>query len=206
MCIRDSAYVESNVGVGSNIVLDGDTGIITATEFRGDGSNLVGVLTSLQNATDQGAESNVTIELTNDETSLIASGNVTVAGNVTAATFIGDGSQLTGIAANLQAITDNGNVTSNTVQFTNTGTSLTASGTIEAAAVQVNGLDVALDQDMASNAARIGVLETDLASNVTRVTNLEAANTVQESLINNCLLYTSPSPRDATLSRMPSSA
>ena len=26
------------------------------------------------------------------------------------------------------------------------------------------------------------------------------------SLLNNCLLYTSPSPRDATLSRMPSSA
>ena len=27
-----------------------------------------------------------------------------------------------------------------------------------------------------------------------------------EILVNNCLLYTSPSPRDATLSRMPSSA
>ena len=26
------------------------------------------------------------------------------------------------------------------------------------------------------------------------------------NLVNNCLLYTSPSPRDATLSRMPSSA
>ena len=129
--VNGNAYVESNVGVGSTIVLDGDTGIITATEFRGDGSNLVGVLTSLQNATEQGSESNVTIELTNDETSLIASGNVTVAGNVTASTFVGDGSQLTGIATNLQAITDNGNVTSNTVQFTNTGTSLTASGNIE---------------------------------------------------------------------------
>ena len=28
----------------------------------------------------------------------------------------------------------------------------------------------------------------------------------QTTLINDCLLYTSPSPRDATLSRMPSSA
>ena len=27
-----------------------------------------------------------------------------------------------------------------------------------------------------------------------------------ETVVNNCLLYTSPSPRDATLSRMPSSA
>ena len=183
--VNGNAYVESNVGVGSNIVLDGDTGIITATEFRGDGSNLSGVLTSLQNATDQGSTSNATIQLTNADTSLVASGNVVISGNVTSLTFIGDGSQLTGIATNLQSITDNGNVTSNTVQFTNTGTSLTASGTIEAAAVQVNGLDVALDQDMSSNAARVAALETELASNVTRVTNLEAANTVQESLINN---------------------
>jgi uncharacterized coiled-coil protein SlyX len=177
--------VESNVGVGSTIELDGDTGIITATEFRGDGSNLSGVLTSLQNATDQGSTSNATIQLSNPDTSLVASGNVVISGNVTSLTFIGDGSQLTGVATNLQAITDNGNVTSNTVQFTNTGTSLTASGTIKAVAVQVNGLDVALDQDMTSNAGRVSVLETDLTSNVTRVTNLEAANVVQETLITN---------------------
>ena len=183
--VSGNAYVESNVGVGSTIELDGDTGIITATEFRGDGSNLAGVLTSLQNATEQGSTSDATIQLTNPDTSLVASGNVVISGNVTSLTFIGDGSQLTGVATNLQAITDNGNVTSNTVQFTNTGTSLTASGTIKAAAVQVNGLDVAFDQDMTSNAGRIGVLETDLTSNVTRVTNLEAANVVQETLITN---------------------
>ncbi|MEK9907158.1 MAG: hypothetical protein VW540_05195, partial [Gammaproteobacteria bacterium] len=119
------------MGVGSNIVLDGDTGIITATEFRGDGSNLVGVLTSLENATQEGNTTSTTVQFTNADTSLVASGNVVVTGNVTASTFVGDGSQLTGIATNLQAITDNGNVTSNTVQFTNTGTSLTASGNIE---------------------------------------------------------------------------
>jgi len=32
------------------------------------------------------------------------------------------------------------------------------------------------------------------------------ANTVQVRQLGDCLLYTSPSPRDATLSRMPSSA
>ena len=37
------------------------------------------------------------------------------------------------------------------------------------------------------------------------VTNLELALT-EEGLDRSCLLYTSPSPRDATLSRMPSSA
>ena len=36
--------------------------------------------------------------------------------------------------------------------------------------------------------------------------NLGAAHLVLSSLENTCLLYTSPSPRDATLSRMPSSA
>ena len=41
--VNGNAYVESNVGVGSNIELDGDTGIITATEFRGDGSQLTGL-------------------------------------------------------------------------------------------------------------------------------------------------------------------
>ena len=129
--VDGNAYVESNVGIGSNIFLDGDTGIITATEFRGDGSNLVGVLTSLENATQEGNTTSTTVQFTNADTSLVASGNVVVTGNVTASTFVGDGSQLTGIATNLQAITDNGNVTSNTVQFTNTDTSLTASGNIE---------------------------------------------------------------------------
>ena len=42
---------------------------------------------------------------------LIVSGRVVASGNVEASSFIGDGSQLTNIASNLQAITDNGNVT-----------------------------------------------------------------------------------------------
>ena len=35
---------------------------------------------------------------------------------------------------------------------------------------------------------------------------LNNAKIRQTGLVNDCLLYTSPSPRDATLSRMPSSA
>ena len=34
----------------------------------------------------------------------------------------------------------------------------------------------------------------------------KTVNEMREALAKNCLLYTSPSPRDATLSRMPSSA
>ena len=40
---------------------------------------------------------------------------------------------------------------------------------------------------------------------VTLVTNLKTERSAMD-VFNNCLLYTSPSPRDATLSRMPSSA
>ena len=38
-----------------------------------------------------------------------------------------------------------------------------------------------------------------------RKPSIEQARTPTQ-IVNNCLLYTSPSPRDATLSRMPSSA
>ena len=37
-------------------------------------------------------------------------------------------------------------------------------------------------------------------------TYLQSGNVVFDSVSGTCLLYTSPSPRDATLSRMPSSA
>ena len=67
-----------------------------------------------------------TVQFTNTGTSLVASGAVE------AVSFVGSGSQLTGIKQTLQAITDVANVTSNTVQFTNTGTSLVALGTVEA--------------------------------------------------------------------------
>ena len=70
---------------------------------------------------------------------LIVTGRTVVSGNVEASSFIGDGSQLTNIASNLQAITDNGNVTSNSIQFTNTGTSIKASGTIEAVSFTGDG-------------------------------------------------------------------
>ena len=42
------------------------------------------------------------------------------------------------------------------------------------------------------------------AIEVTKIINLSKAKEIQKG--DDCLLYTSPSPRDATLSRMPSSA
>jgi len=58
---------------------------------------------------------------------------VEVGGNVVAGYLYGDGSNITGISSNLDQIVNNGNVTSNTVQFSNAITSLTATSNIEVA-------------------------------------------------------------------------
>jgi uncharacterized coiled-coil protein SlyX len=111
---------------------------------------------------------------------LIVSGRVVASGNVEASSFKGDGSQLTNIASNLQAITDNGNVTSNTVQFTNTGTSLVASGTVEAFSFVGSGAQLT---DIASNLEQIvnngnvtsnTILLTDATTGLVATGNVEA--------------------------------
>ena len=110
---------------------------------------------------------------------LIVSGRVVASGNVEASSFIGDGSQLTNIASNLQAITDNGNVTSNTIQFTNTGTSLVASGTVEAASFVGDGSQLT---NIASNLQAI-TDNGNVTSNTIQFTNtgtsLVASGTVE---------------------------
>ena len=57
--------------------------------------------------------------------------SVNVNGNVQASTFIGDGSLLTGLASNLHQVTENGNVTSNTIQFTNATTGFVTTSNID---------------------------------------------------------------------------
>jgi uncharacterized protein YeeX (DUF496 family) len=53
-----------------------------------------------------------------------------VAGRVKATSFEGDGSLLTGVASTLSDVVNNGNVTSNTVQFTNTDTGIVTTGNV----------------------------------------------------------------------------
>ena len=115
--------------------------------YVGDGSLLTGIAGassafSFQDTSDRGNTTSNTIQFTNTITSLTTSGNVIVAGNVTASSFYGDGTTLTGITLS----TD---MTSNVIRISNLETNLTA------------------------NSVRIGSLETDLTSNATRVTNLE---------------------------------
>jgi len=79
---------------------------------------------NLQAVTDMGNVTTHTVEFTNPTTSIVASGNVVVTGNVVAGYLYGDGSNITGISStsNLQVVSDTGNVTSNTIQFTNATT------------------------------------------------------------------------------------
>ena len=98
---------------------------------------------SVDTITFVGASSNTVIDTTtgslgvgvdvNGPTSnLHVVGNAFVSSNLTVSgKFIGDGSALTGISSNLQVITDFGNVTSNTVQFTNATTGFVTTANVE---------------------------------------------------------------------------
>jgi hypothetical protein len=92
---------------------------------------LVTATAALEQTVNLGNVTSNTVQFTNAATSLVASGNVVVTGNVTADHFVGDGSNITGISSTLQAITDSGNVTSNTVQFSNAITGFVTTANIE---------------------------------------------------------------------------
>ncbi|QOR60257.1 hypothetical protein, partial [Bathycoccus sp. RCC716 virus 1] len=115
--------------------------ITTSGFFIGDGSKLTnipgvsGTAFTLQQTTTQGNVTTNTVEFQNSVTSLDASGNVLVSGNVTAANFYGDGTTLTGVALS----TD---LESNAERI----------GTLESNVVD-------LTSNLSSNAERIGTLE-----------------------------------------------
>jgi len=113
--ITGNAYVSSNLAIGGVMTM----GVVNVAARH-----------NLQAVTDMGNVTTHTVQFSNAITSLTAASNVVVTGNVTADHFVGDGSNITGISSTLQAITDSGNVTSNTVQFSNAITSLTAASNI----------------------------------------------------------------------------
>jgi hypothetical protein len=135
--VIDTLTGKIGVGVDSpeaNLHVVGNSYVSTNLELGGTlimGTVNVEAQHSLEAVTATGNTTPLTLEFTNPTTSLVASGNVEVAGNVTAGYLYGDGSNISGISSTLQAITDSGNVTSNTVQFTNATTSLVASGNVE---------------------------------------------------------------------------
>ena len=135
--------------------------ITTSGFFIGDGSKLTGIsgasaAFTLQETSDRGNTTSSTIQFTNPITSLTTSGNVIVAGNVTASTFYGDGTTLTGVALSADLadnVTRIGNLESN---LTNNSTRISI-----------------LESNLADNVTRIGNLESNLVSNASRISTLE---------------------------------
>jgi hypothetical protein len=118
--------------VGSNLYVDDtDSNVLvvngnvkTTGSYYGDGSKLTGLVTTLQDVTDNGNTTSNTLQLTNATTGLVIDSNLVVGGNVTATTFLGDGGLLSNLVTTLQDVSDNGNTTSNTLQLTNATTGL----------------------------------------------------------------------------------
>ena len=129
------------------------TGNIHALKFIGSGAGLTSIPSSAISGTlsqwSDGANSDVYIASnvgignvhTLTSNTLQVGGNLyvrdtdanvlTVNGNVVASYFEGDGSKLSGIVTDLQGVTDNGNVTTNVVQFSNVTTGLVTTANIE---------------------------------------------------------------------------
>ena len=134
--VLGNSYVSTNLELGGTLIM---------------GTVNVEAQHSLEAVTATGNITPLTVEFTNATTSLVASGNVVVTGNVTADHFVGDGSNITGISSTLQAITDSGpgaNVTSNTVQFSNAIT-----GFVTTANVEVGTANLFVD----TSSSRVGI-------------------------------------------------
>src|SRR5210317_174934 len=118
--------------------------ITTSGYFIGDGSKLTNVTVTLQETSDRGNTTSNTIQFTNPVTSLTTSGNVIVAGNVTASKFYGDGTTLNGVALSVDLTN---NVTRISILESNLADNVTRIGNLES--------------NLVSNASRISTLENE---------------------------------------------
>ena len=112
----------TGLSVTNNVLVGGN---VTASSFIGDGGLLSNIASNLHQIALNGNITSETIILDGDITGLNVTNNVLVGGNVTATSFRGDGGLLSNIAATLQEVSDNGNTTTNTLQFTNSHTAFT---------------------------------------------------------------------------------
>jgi len=127
-----------------NVVVAGN---VTAAYLYGDASNVTGIASNLHQIVENGNVTSNTVQFTNATTGIVVESNIVVAGNVTAAFLYGDVSNVTGIASNLHQIVENGNVTSNTVQFTNATTGLVTTANVEIGGELTVTGNVAVDTD-----------------------------------------------------------
>ena len=153
-----------------------DINLTSGAKFIGDGSALTGIagtgggVGNLQQVTDQHNSTTNTVDLTNTGTSLTTSGTIISSGNITAPSFIGSGTSLTGIAL---AIDTSSNAARVSVLETDLTSNATRVGVLETDLTSNASRVSVLETELTSNATRVGVLETDLTSNVSRVSELE---------------------------------
>jgi hypothetical protein len=150
--------------------------ITTSGFFIGDGSKLTGIsgasaAFTLQETTDRGNTTSNVVQFTNTITSLTTSGNVIVAGNVTASNFYGDGTTLDGVALSVDLTN---NVTRISILESNLADNVTRIGNLESNLADNVTRIGNLESNLTNNSTRISILESNLADNVTRIGNLES--------------------------------
>jgi hypothetical protein len=123
------AYLSGNVGIGTDVTTERleISGNVKATHFVGDGGLLSNIATTLNAIVNQGNTTSNTVQFTNADTGIVATGNIVVEEG---GFFVGDGSKLVNIPTDFESIIVNGNTTSNVVFFANTNVAIQASGNI----------------------------------------------------------------------------
>ena len=212
-----AATVGGNLTVTGNLQVDGTTTTINSTSYTVDDKNIT--LASGAGSSSAADGGGITIDGANatwnyvhsttswDSNKAIRSTNGFVGpltGNVTGNTS-GTAATVTGAAQS--AITSVGTLTALTVD----DITIDSSTISDAGDLTITGETIALRTDSSSLATALSI---DAAHNTTLAghlivdgnTTLGNADTDTVTIPGPCLLYTSPSPRDGLLSRMPSSA
>ena len=106
----------SRIGIGTDTPLfnldvhgTANVGVLTVTSISGDGSQLTGLTSSLHEVCESGNTTSNTVQFSNAITGFVTTSNIVVSGNVTATSFLGDGSQITGISSSGGFTTGGGN-------------------------------------------------------------------------------------------------
>jgi hypothetical protein len=106
----------SRIGIGTDTPLfnldvhgTANVGVLTVTSISGDGSQLTGLTSNLHEVCESGNTTSNTVQFTNTITGFVTTSNIVVSGNVTATSFLGDGSQITGISSGGGFTTGGGN-------------------------------------------------------------------------------------------------
>ena len=166
--VLGNSYVSTNLELGGTLIM---------------GTVNVEAQHSLEAVTATGNTTPLTLEFTNPTTSLVASGNVEVGGNVVAGYLYGDGSNITGISSNLDQVVNIGNVTSNTVQFTNATTGLVTTANVEVGGELTVSGNVAVDTntlfvDSVNNRVGVGTTDPDSRLHIEEPTSIGATTTL----------------------------